>query len=174
MSSGHKVAGHGGLGEADLDKVLRDPKIQKALGQRLKFDFSWDIPYLAGYSKDGKTIFIDRHLPKILKIGKKHLWVVPPLARHEHLEKTLEDLYGYEYPAAHQLATLYEERLVKNMLGTIKGYESALKPYIKADEVEKLIRAPKNLDLKPYRYQPDEALNRRIKYAMDNPAPAGQ
>lgn len=174
MSSGHKVADHGGLGEADLDKVLRDPKIQKALGQRVKLDFSWDVPYLAGYSKDGKTIFIDRHLPKILKIGRKHLWVVPPLVRHERLEKILEDQRAMKYPAAHQLATLYEHRLVRNIFGDPHKYEVALRPYIKADEVERLLRVPKDLDRAPYLAKPiDEALLRRLDYAMNNPVQAG-
>ena len=32
-----------------------------------KFDRKHDIPYLAGYSQDGKTIYIDRHMPKSFK-----------------------------------------------------------------------------------------------------------
>jgi hypothetical protein len=28
------------------------------------YDREHDIPYLAGYSLDGKTIYIDRHLPR--------------------------------------------------------------------------------------------------------------
>ena len=38
-----------------LDEVVRRVK---------KLDRRHDIPYLAGYSKDGRTIYIDRHMPK--------------------------------------------------------------------------------------------------------------
>ena len=35
-----------------------------AVARRVKnLDRKHDIPYVAGYSKDGKTIYIDRHLP---------------------------------------------------------------------------------------------------------------
>ena len=37
-----------------LDAVVRRAKT---------LDRKHDIPYLAGYSKDGKTIYIDRHMP---------------------------------------------------------------------------------------------------------------
>ena len=38
-----------------LDAIVRRVK---------KVDREHDIPYLAGYSRDGKTIYIDRHMPK--------------------------------------------------------------------------------------------------------------
>ena len=38
----------------DLDAVVR---------RAGKIDRKHDIPYLAGYSRDGKTIYIDRHMP---------------------------------------------------------------------------------------------------------------
>jgi len=36
----------------------------KAIGRRVRVvNQNYDIPYIAGYSKDGRTIFIDRDLP---------------------------------------------------------------------------------------------------------------
>ena len=29
-----------------------------------KIDRRYDIPYVAGYSRDGQTVFIDRHMPR--------------------------------------------------------------------------------------------------------------
>ena len=40
-----------------LDAVVRRVK---------KLDRAHDVPYLAGYSLDGKTIYIDRHMPRAL------------------------------------------------------------------------------------------------------------
>ena len=37
-----------------------------------KFDRKHDIPYLAGYSQDGKTIYIDRHMPRSFKYRGPH------------------------------------------------------------------------------------------------------
>ena len=50
----------------------------------------WDIPYLAGYSKDGKTIYIDRDLKKWEWLGK---WVNTDrfLFLHEKVEKSIID-----------------------------------------------------------------------------------
>ena len=41
-----------------LDAILRCVK---------KLDRRHDVPYLAGYSEDGKTIYIDRHMPRSFK-----------------------------------------------------------------------------------------------------------
>ena len=46
------------------DLVLLD--VVKALRRRVRrVSHDYDIPYIAGYSVDGKTIFIDRHLPEL-------------------------------------------------------------------------------------------------------------
>jgi hypothetical protein len=45
--------------ERALDAIMRRVK---------HFDRKHDVPYLAGYSLDGKTIYIDRHMPKSLKV----------------------------------------------------------------------------------------------------------
>ena len=42
-----------------LDAVARRVK---------KLDRAHDVPYLAGYSLDGKTIYIDRHMPRAFKL----------------------------------------------------------------------------------------------------------
>src|SRR5580700_1057354 len=44
--------------ERALDAVVRRVK---------HFDRKHDIPYLAGYSRDGKIIYIDRHMPSSFK-----------------------------------------------------------------------------------------------------------
>jgi hypothetical protein len=48
----------------DIDNdVLLD--VLKAIRRRVRvINRSYDIPYTAGYSEDGHTVFIDRHLPR--------------------------------------------------------------------------------------------------------------
>jgi hypothetical protein len=45
------------------DNVLLD--VEKAIGRRVRVvNRKYDIPYIAGYSVDRHTVFIDRHLPR--------------------------------------------------------------------------------------------------------------
>jgi hypothetical protein len=45
------------------DGVMNE--VVKVLRKRVrKVDHSYDIPCIAGYSKDARTVYIDRHLPR--------------------------------------------------------------------------------------------------------------
>ncbi len=77
-----------------------------------KLDHDHDIPYLAGYSKDGKTIYIDRHMPRTMKLRGREIDSDRFLILHEEVEKTLIDQLGLHYLHAHQIATRAEEAAV--------------------------------------------------------------
>jgi hypothetical protein len=75
-------------------RELHDPVVDidlheiEALRRRVRrVSHDYDIPYIAGYSVDGKTIFIDRHLPRTIRWLLKTVWVergffyIPP--RHK-------------------------------------------------------------------------------------------
>jgi len=47
-----------------------------------------DIPYLAGYSRDCKTIYIDRHLPPSFRYRGRDIDTDRFLILHEEVEKT--------------------------------------------------------------------------------------
>jgi hypothetical protein len=72
------------------DAVLLD--VVKALRRRVRrVSHDYDIPYIAGYNVDGKTIFIDRHLPRTIRWLLKTVRVEPFLLTHEIVEKALLD-----------------------------------------------------------------------------------
>ena len=48
---------------------LHDGPLDAVVRQIRKLDRRYDIPYLAGYSRNGKTIYIDRHMPKWFTFG---------------------------------------------------------------------------------------------------------
>ena len=75
----------------DIDnQVLLD--VVKALRRRVRsVNRDYDVPYIAGYSVDGKTIFIDRHLPRTIRWLLKTVRVEPFLLTHEIVEKALLD-----------------------------------------------------------------------------------
>ena len=68
------------------DAVLLD--VVKALRRRVRrVSHDYDIPHIAGYSVDGKTIFIDRHLPRTVRWLVKTVRVEPFLLTHEIVER---------------------------------------------------------------------------------------
>ena len=159
MSTGHNVMGaHGGHSFATVQRCMDDPEVRKLLWRVEQVDDSHDIPYLAGYSTDGKTIYIDRHLPEMLGYEhggrKKEYSPRSFLHDHEAMEKALIDALGWRYTHAHDVATAYERRHVLQAGLSWKPYQAAYRPFIKADEHEKLKKVPKELDLTPYEDDP--------------------
>jgi hypothetical protein len=48
------------------DEVLSD--VVRAIHRRVRvINRNYDIPYIAGYSVDGHTVFIDRHFPRTFR-----------------------------------------------------------------------------------------------------------
>lgn len=157
MSTGHHHRSAApGLNSQALDRLLEDKQLREKLHRYRETDRSFDLPYLGGYSKDGGTVYIDRHLPDQLEVEmdgrKRSINPVEFLRMHECFEKACIDALGYSYDGAHQAATGYERRAVLTRLGPSwwVPYSDALKPYIKADEHEKLVSIPPDLDWTPY------------------------
>jgi hypothetical protein len=124
----------------DIDNsVLLD--VVKALRRRVRaVSHDYDIPYIAGYSIDGKTIFIDRHLPRTIRWLLKTVRVEPFLLTHEIVEKALLDELRLHYLHAHQIAVRAERDAVKAAGVSWWAYQSFMKKHEKQIEEEKLIR----------------------------------
>jgi len=143
--------------ESDMTKAhdsfdISDKEIVQSLDQikkEITVNHDFDIPYLCGYSKDAKTIYIDRHLPKMKTRG--HFDSDDALIMHEATEKAMEKTYHLEYAKAHQIALRAEKAYVESQGISWKGYNSFMQKYIKKAGDERLTETPKNLDLQPYR-----------------------
>src|ERR1700730_17203554 len=127
-----------------------------------KISHAYDIPYIAGYSEDGKTVFIDRHLPRSFRWLLKTVRVEPFLLTHEIVEKALLDELRLHYLHAHQIAVRAERDAVKAAGVSWSAYQRFTKKYEKHIEEEKLIRVPSTLDLTPYRDEKDFGLLQRL------------
>lgn len=125
-------------------------------------DESFDLPFLAGYSKDGKTIFIDRHLAQAAPMIDQlpySTWMMA-LVEHELSEKEAID-EGMTYQQAHiKVATPREHLVLKALRADPNEYEKELRPYIKAAEHERITKPPKSLDCTPYKG--NDALSKQI------------
>ena len=121
------------------DLVLLD--VVKALRRRVRnITHAYDVPYIAGYSEDGKTVFIDRHLPRSFRWLLKTVRFEPFLLTHEIVEKALLDELRLHYLHAHQIAVRAERDAVKAAGVSWRAYQSFMKKHEKPIEEEKLIR----------------------------------
>jgi hypothetical protein len=85
----------------------------KALGRRVRVSHDYDIPYIAAYSADGRTVFIDRHLPRTFRSWTQTIRVAQFLLVHEIIEKALLDELRLHYLHAHQIAVRAERDAVR-------------------------------------------------------------
>src|SRR5258708_11166866 len=132
-----------------------------------KLDRSHDVPYLAGYSQDGKTIYIDRHLPRVFRYRGRDIEVDRYLVMHEEVEKTLIDQLGLHYLHAHQIALRAEQAAVRAERINWADYDRFMKKYVKKIGDERLSKVPGDLDLKPYRDEHGLDLMQRMQEAVD-------
>ena len=142
---------------AMLKQAVRD------ILKRVRLDRKHDVPYLAGYSRDNKTIYIDRHLPKTFVTRRKRVAIDDFLILHEAVEQALIDHVGLTYQHAHQIALRVEQAAVRAADISWHDYNQFMQEHIKEaeDDFEKL---PADLDIKPYRDEHDtESLQRMQK-----------
>lgn len=147
-----------------LDEALADKRIKERLARPYKVNTSYDIPLLGSSAVGGGTVYIDRHLPRLLPVGKRKLENRPGLIKHERLEQALEDIFGWKYDLAHDVATHYEERDYRAKGFDPAAVEKAYAPYIKADEHEKIVKVPVDLDVRPM--LTDKELMARVRAAQ--------
>lgn len=140
--------------------------VPAALARARTISRDYDIPYVAGYSMDGRTIFIDRHMPKSLAIGGRRVDTDRFIALHEIVEKALLDQLRFHYLHAHQIALRTEQAAVRAAGIRWRIYDRFTKTNMKLIEHERLKKVPASLDLTPYRDEEDfETLQRLVKGA---------
>jgi hypothetical protein len=150
------------LPEWYVSSLMMDRALDAVVRRAKKLDRRHDVPYLAGYSLDGKTIYIDRHMPRSFKFRGRTIETDRFLILHEEVEKTLMDQLGLHYLHAHQIATRAEEAAVRAAGVEWIAYDRFMQKFVKRVGDERLTKVPKDLDLKPYRDEHDSDLLRRM------------
>jgi hypothetical protein len=144
-----------------LDTAISSYMLDQALTairRDKKVDRKHDVPYLAGYSKDGRTIYIDRRLPKSFRTKKgRRVQVDRYLVLHEAMEKTLIDELGLHYQHAHQIAARAEQSAVRADGIPWGEYDAFNQRYIRLVAEGEWPRSPSDLDLTPYQDEQDRA-----------------
>jgi hypothetical protein len=160
------------LPEWYVSSLMLDRAVDAILRRVRKLDRSHDIPYVAGYSEDGKTIYIDRHMPRSFRHKGREIDTDRFLILHEEVEKTLIDQLNLHYLHAHQIATRAEEAAVRAAGVGWRAYDRFMQKYVKTIGDERLTKVPADLDEKPYRDEHDADLLARMNATIKrNKAP---
>src|SRR4051812_10381468 len=132
LSSCHPIAAHTKLRLPDwyVSSLMLDRALDAIL-RRVRLDRAHDIPYLAGYSDDGKTIYIDRHIPPTFRYRGRTIGIDRYLILHEVVEKTLIDELHLHYQHAHQIATRAEEAAVRADRIGWRDYDRFMQKWVK-------------------------------------------
>lgn len=160
----HPIAPHRRLRlpEWYVSTLMMDRALDAVLRRVKKLDRRHDIPYLAGYSRDGKTIYIDRHMPRSFRYRGRTIETDAFLILHEEVEKTLIDQLGLHYLHAHQIATRAEQAAVRAAGIVWRDYDRFMQKFVKTIGDERLTKVPADLDTKPYRDEHDTELLKRM------------
>jgi hypothetical protein len=150
-----------------VSSLMMDRALEAIMRRVKHFDRKHDIPYLAGYSLDGTTIYIDRHMPKSFKFRGRDIETDRFLVLHEEVEKTLIDQLGLHYLHAHQIATRAEQAAVRAAGVSWRAYDRFMQKNVKRAGDERLSKVPADLDTKPYRDEHDLDLLRRMEAAVE-------
>jgi hypothetical protein len=150
-----------------ISSLMMDRALDAIMRRVKKFDRKHDIPYLAGYSNDGKTIYIDRHMPQSFRFRGRTINTDRYLILHEEVEKTLIDQLDLHYLHAHQIAQRSEQAAVRAAGVSWRAYDKFMQKYVKHIGDERLTKVPADLDTKPYRDEHDMELLRRMLLAED-------
>jgi hypothetical protein len=148
------------IGEKMMDHAL------KSIRARTHLKRDYDIPYVAGYSVDGHTIFVDRHMPKRFTYRNRKVATDRFLIVHEAVEKSLIQLLGLHYLLAHQIALRAEQAAVRAEGIEWEAYDAFMQDHIKVIGDETLSKVPSNLDLTPYRDFHDSAELKKMRVCM--------
>lgn len=141
--------------DAILDKVLAQVRVREALKRPYKLDTDHDIALVGSSAIGGRVVYLDRHLHGrglpfgVLLVKGRKLDTKAGLIRHERLEQICEDILKWKYDLSHVIAQHWEERDYKRRGFDPRQVEKAFKPFIKADEHERIVKTPVDLDMRP-------------------------
>lgn len=159
-----------GIIEPADDWLLSDVILAHAINnihQRVKVNTDYDIPYLAGYSVDGKTVYIDRDVPECITIENRLLSTYRFLILHEAVEKALIDQLQLRYQDAHQIALRIEKAAIEANGISWRAYDNYMQHLISSTANKFITSVPIDLDLKPYYDEGDvEIINALSKYTL--------
>jgi hypothetical protein len=144
--------------EAEEATVISDDVLTEAVNyifNHVNVINKYDVPYLAGYSQDGNSIYIDRDCARYIEKDGKKFDMFPALVVHEYTEKSLMSKIDMPYELAHQIALRIERQAVGEEWWD--DYNDVMEKYIAQALTDEMTELPPDLDLVPYKEMGDYA-----------------
>jgi len=163
-------------------RILANPAFLKRIAQPVKIVTKFDVPYLAGYSKNGKTIYVDKDVKTKWRYRGKIIDVSDFLVVHEVVEKAIIVILKEPYQRAHHIAEYVEALACRQHGVNWWAYSKYLKPQIKNAYHQKIQFLPPDLDIEPYEDEHEQQIliqlqksrgrnkNEIIKETLTNPS----
>ena len=151
-----------------ISELMLDRAID-AIGRRVTCVRRFDVPYLAGYSLDGKTIYIDKDLPTGFTTRGQQVKTDRYLILHEAVEKSILLHFGMKYQHAHQIALRAEQAAVRADGVSWGEYDAFMQECIKEAAEDQSMLLPHDLDLTPYIDEHDDEILVRMRASMAKP-----
>lgn len=134
----------------DIDPKEFDKTIHELDHHGVSFNTEFEIPYLAGTSVDGKTIYRDSKTAPGYKSSKgKDVSTDRYFKIHERVEKAFLD-QGFPYILAHQLATQIEYTAVKSDGHDVQEYDDKTQEMVQKAQERSSYSTPPDLCMIPY------------------------
>lgn len=135
----------------DINNGEFDKAIDMLDNKDVVFNTQYDIPYLAGTSIDGKTIYRDKQTPSGYEsISGKHVDTDRYFKVHERVEKAFLD-QGFPYILAHQCAEQMERAAVINDGHDYDEYDRIIEGWVGEVGNRATYQVPHDLCLTPYK-----------------------
>lgn len=147
------------------------PGIAGVGARSIAVDNSHDIPYLAGSSNDGKTVYIDRRVPATMTVGDKTFDPRKYLMVHELRENHEMTINGQPYETAHRAALNVEKAAVEGDGINWNGYQEQMQKMAAQTQRESPTNPPSDLYTKPYPHNEAEFLKHEAEAHVGAPTP---
>lgn len=155
MFSDRPKPGSWKINRSELDGAV------KAIEKEKHVDCTHDVPYTAGYSEDGKELFVDHTMP--LKLDGIN--VCKYIVLHEAVEDALIRYAKLAYLHAHQIALRAERDAVEADGYSWHEYNAAVTREVDRIGAKKVYpNCPEHLDLTPYKDEKDAKTLARMHY----------
>ena len=132
----------------------------------MKISTKYSVGYLGGYSKDGKTIYIDKHYPRFYTQSDGHTVDAHSfLIEHEKYEANLmTTVPKITFEEAHRSAIRYEKHLLKEAGVDVEEYYKNLYKWVEyAMGHATKEDMPPDLNIRPYKEDKLHSMVKEIK-----------
>ncbi len=151
MSVGFRHVDHSSSGyqsPADIQSA------QEEMLEHVNVDCDHDVPFVAGMSEDGETLYVDKEAyPEIVKAGYLRALIV-----HEMVEHCLMCYCGMKYAPAHAIAQGAEESTLRadgiDQTKYNRDFDRIIRKVAARGEYKNI---PEDLDTEPYKDDGDES-----------------